>query len=325
MQPIMNPIRKMALTAILLSCAVVLRGQTVIDLSAYIDEETTALLGENNAVALKNKISKIITRNGMADAEGIFVVAPTLTVTDDGTVDTGMTKLRVLRADLTLSVRNNADNTVFGSQTVALQANGKSDEACMRSLVNKVNVNDVRFAKLIRDVQKDIADYYTRQMPKIMTKVHSLVAQEAYADALTVLSMIPESVDEYATVADLQVQVYNKMLEREVTQAVAEADIKVRQGDIDGALTLCRSCNPLSPNYDQVVKFLRKLDADAAAAEAAAQEQEQRRLDAEMQRNQLVRQQAVVEGQALKAERAETSRKKGISMGRWFLNLLTSK
>lgn len=44
----------------------------------------------------------------------------------------------------------------------------------MRSLINKVNVNDARFAKLIGDVQQGIADYYTRQMPKILAKVNSL-------------------------------------------------------------------------------------------------------------------------------------------------------
>ncbi len=40
----------------------------------------------------------------------------------------------------------------------------------MRSLINKVNVNDARFAKLIGDVQQGIADYYTRQMPKILPR-----------------------------------------------------------------------------------------------------------------------------------------------------------
>ena len=58
-----------------------------------------------------------------------FVVTPTLTITDDGAVDTGMTTLHVLRADLTLSVKNLFEDTVFGSQTISLQANGKSIEA----------------------------------------------------------------------------------------------------------------------------------------------------------------------------------------------------
>ena len=200
----MNLLRKLSFSLVFVLAALSLRAQAVIDLSAYIDDETAAQLGDNNAAALKNKISKIITRNGMADAAGLFVVTPTLTVTDDGTVDTGMTTVHVVRADLTLSVKNLFENTVFASQTVSLQANGKSEEACMRSLINKVNVNDVRFAKMIKDVQQSIADYYTRQMPKILAKVNSLVAREEYEDAMAALAVIPESVDEYEAVEELK-------------------------------------------------------------------------------------------------------------------------
>ena len=316
----MNLLRKLSFSLVFVLAALSLRAQAVIDLSAYIDDETAAQLGDNNAAALKNKISKIITRNGMADAAGLFVVTPTLTITDDGAVDTGMTTLHVLRADLTLSVKNLFEDTVFGSQTISLQANGKSMEACMRSLINKVNVNDARFAKLIGDVQQGIADYYTRQMPKILAKVNSLVAREEYEDAMAALAVIPESVDEYEAVEELKVQVYDKLLAGEVTRAVAQADILVRQGDIDGALELCRACNPVSPNYGEVIRFLTRLDAQAAAAEAAAMEQELRKMDAEAMRAR-TQQEAAVEAQSLKAERAESSAKKGKSLGEWLFGL----
>ena len=316
----MNLLRKLSFSLVFVLAALSLRAQAVIDLSAYIDDETAAQLGDNNAAALKNKISKIITRNGMADAAGLFVVTPTLTITDDGAVDTGMTTLHVLRADLTLSVKNLFEDTVFGSQTVSLQANGKSMEACMRSLINKVNVNDARFAKLIGDVQQGIADYYTRQMPKILAKVNSLVAREEYEDAMAALAVIPESVDEYEAVEELKVQVYDKLLAGEVTRAVAQADILVRQGDIDGALELCRACNPVSPNYGEVIRFLTRLDAQAAAAEAAAMEQELRKMDSEAMRARS-QQEAAVEAQSLKAERAESSAKKGKSLGEWLFGL----
>ena len=316
----MNLLRKLSFSLVFVLAALSLRAQAVIDLSAYIDDETAAQLGDNNAAALKNKISKIITRNGMADAAGLFVVTPTLTITDDGAVDTGMTTLHVLRADLTLSVKNLFEDTVFGSQTISLQANGKSIEACMRSLINKVNVNDARFAKLIGDVQQGIADYYTRQMPKILAKVNSLVAREEYEDAMAALAVIPESVDEYEAVEELKVQVYDKLLAGEVTRAVAQADILVRQGDIDGALELCRACKPVSPNYGEVIRFLNRLDAQAAAAEAAAMEQELRKMDAEAMRAR-TQQEAAVEAQSLKAERAESSAKKGKSLGEWLFGL----
>lgn len=68
----MNLLRKLSFSLAFVLAALSLRAQAVIDLSAYIDDETAAQLGDNNAAALKNKISKIITRNGMADARGAF-------------------------------------------------------------------------------------------------------------------------------------------------------------------------------------------------------------------------------------------------------------
>ena len=62
----------------------------------------------------------------MADAAGLSSSRRRFTITDDGAVDTGMTTLHVLRADLTLSVKNLFEDTVFGSQTISLQANGKA-------------------------------------------------------------------------------------------------------------------------------------------------------------------------------------------------------
>lgn len=67
----MNLLRKLSFSLAFVLAALSLRAQAVIDLSAYIDDETAAQLGDNNAAALKNKISKIITRNGMADAAGL--------------------------------------------------------------------------------------------------------------------------------------------------------------------------------------------------------------------------------------------------------------
>ena len=86
------------------------------------------------------------------------------------------------------------------------------------------------------------------------------------------------------------------------------------------ALELCRACNPVSPNYGEVIRFLNRLDAQAAAAEAAAMEQELRKMDAEAMRAR-TQQEAAVEAQSLKAERAESSAKKGKSLGEWLFGL----
>lgn len=272
-----------ALVAAMFMGVAALQAQDVIDMSVSIDQDTAELLGENNTLALRNKLSKIITRNGMADAEGFFALVPSIAITDDGIVDTGMAKMRVMYADLTLSVVNIVDSTVFDSQTVALQGNGNSDEACLRAIINKLNVNDARLSKLLRDARTSIDAFYERQMPNLMKKVDTMIATEKYEEALAALSLIPESVAEYNEVCDKRVEVYNRVLEIETSRLLAEADNLVRMGRIDEALEKCRMADIMSPNYGDVVAFLKRLDEEAAAAEAAMLEQ--KRLEAEAARS----------------------------------------
>lgn len=297
-----------ALATLLMLNTSALRAQ-VIDMGVAISEETAAFLGENNALALENKLCKIITRSGMASTGGFFSLVPTITIIDDGIVDTGMSKLRVIKAELTLHVENSLDGTIFDSQTVALQGNGNSDEACLRALINKLNVNDARFAKMLQESRKSINDFYARQMPTLMKKIETMIAAESYDEALAALSIIPESVEQYGEVCDMKIDVYNRILENEVRRTVAEADNLVRQGRIDEALELCRKANVLSPNYGEIVAFLNRLDAQAAAAEAAMLEKQQREADATKSREKMV-ESAEVKATTLKSEIVASSKEK---------------
>jgi len=319
----MKTFLKRAVCAWMLLGASVLAAQETIDLAAYIDDTTGERIGESNATALRNKISKIITRSGMTDAPGLFALVPAIDLSDEGTVDTGMSKIRVLTADVTLSVKNTVDNTVFASQTVTVKVNGRNDMTCMQALVNKLNVSDARFAKMLHDVRQRIADYYARQMPQLLTRVHSMVARGEYEDAMAALAVVPQNVTEYRTAEELKVQIYEKLLADEVDEAVSEAEILVRQGDIDGALNRCRSCSIASPNYHKVVRFMQRLDNEAAAAELAAIEAEQRKADAMAVAERKAETVAAADRHAgeIRQERAETCRKKGKSLGQWLFGL----
>ena len=85
-------------------------------------------------------------------------------------------------------------------------------------------------------------------------------------------------------------------------------------------VNICRGCNPLSPNYNKVVQFLNRLDAQAAAAEAAALEAEMRKLDAAKQREKAA-EEAELRGDTLKAEKADKCKKKGKSLGQVLFGL----
>ena len=272
-----------------------------IDLSVEIEENTAELLGENTTLALKNKVDKIITRNGMVAAEGFFALVPSIVIVDEGTVDTGMTKMLVVSADFTLSVANTMSNTIFNSQIVRLRANGRDRQSCLRAMVNQINIADVRYAKLIKDSQEIINDFYTNKVPMLIAKIEAMIVQEKFDEAMAALSMIPDNVSEGPKVEKMKIDIYNRMLCNEIKHIVAEAELLVRQGKINDALSLCRTANILSPNYSEITAFMKRLDDQAAQAEAEAREAEARKLDAEKVKEKTL-QEANVAGDQIKQE-----------------------
>ena len=65
---------------------------------------------------------------------------------------------------------------------------------------------------------------------------------------------------------------------------------------------------------------MNRLDAAAAAAEAEALEAELRKADAAKQRERMT-EEADLKGDSLRAERADTCKKKGKSLGEWLFGL----
>lgn len=295
----MKLLYKLVLAAIFL--APISASAQGVDMAVQMDEKSAELLGENTTIALENKVNKIITRNGMVASEGFFALIPSITIADEGTVDTGMTKMLVVSVDFTLSVASTMDNTVFNSQIVRLRANGRDQQSCLRAIVNQININDVRYAKLLKDSQAIINDFYTKKMPTLIAKIETMITQEKFEDAMAALSMIPDNVEQSQKVEKMKIDVYHRMLCNEIKRIVSEADVLVRQGKINEALDLCRTANILSPNYGEVTAFMKRLDDQAAQAEAQLREAEARKQDAEKVKE-MTLQEANVTGDQIKQE-----------------------
>ena len=131
----------LSLVALVAMCATPLSAQSPIDMAVRISDDTATQLGENNTTLLRNKLSKIITRNGLADSEGFFALEPSIAIIDEGIADTGMAKIRVITAELTLAVKNIVDGTIFESQTIELD--GKSYGIKVKEFVFIVEIEEL--------------------------------------------------------------------------------------------------------------------------------------------------------------------------------------
>ena len=250
-------------------------------------------LTDEATVALTNKINQILARNnaGTSAASSIlFSIRPELIFTQSNVVNTGMRQLYVERGELTLYATNRADGNIFASVSISTEGSDKSKDFAIRKMINRINISDVRITNFIRTAQSRIEEYYATITPSLIIKAEMLAKQKRYDEAVILLSTIPETVDNYATVAELMASYYTSKIDYTAEQDINRVDVLLVKGDIDSALDILANIEPLStfsPKAKQIVASIRtdmeKQNAEASAQRAAEleleMEQEQREFD----------------------------------------------
>ncbi|MEF9930961.1 MAG: hypothetical protein RR770_01470, partial [Bacteroidales bacterium] len=108
---------------------------------------------------------------------------------------------------------NRIDMGVYGSVSLQLQGNGNSQQNCIRSIINQIRVTNPTLSKFIIRAKEGIVEHYKAGLPTTLTKVNSLIQMKQYKDALALLAVIPECVDNYTIVAQKMVEVYITMID----------------------------------------------------------------------------------------------------------------
>lgn len=74
----------------------------------------------------------------------------------------------------------------------------------------------------MRSVQEKVVEYFTQNLPLLVTKANSLANREEYEQALAVLAVVPESAAEYPDIARLISEIYAKKMNRDGEQKTLE-------------------------------------------------------------------------------------------------------
>ncbi len=275
--------RIIALGIFVLSLANVSAQESKIGFSVCSDK-TQIGLNDGNAAILVNKINQILARNNAgatATSSILFSIRPELVCIQSDVVNTGVRQVYVERGELTLYATNRADGNIFESVAISLEGSDISKDNAIRKMINRINISDVRITRFIRSAQSRIEEYYIDITPKLIIKAETLAKQKKFDEAIILLSTIPETVDNYSTVSELMVSYYTAKLDYSAEREINRVETLLVKGEIDSALDILTSIDPLSTHSASAKKMvaaiksdMEKQRADEAAQRAAAMELE---------------------------------------------------
>ncbi|MEF9985978.1 MAG: hypothetical protein RSC28_08545 [Bacteroidales bacterium] len=293
-------------------------GSDGVSFSSWLKEPIEEL-NEQNTKALLLKIDQVIARNckGAPAQSALFAIYPQFTITKSDIVETGMKSVHVIRAEVSLFAVNRIDMGVYGSVSLQLQGNGNSQQNCIRSIINQIRVTNPTLSKFIIRAKEGIVEHYKAGLPTTLTKVNSLIQMKQYEDALALLAVIPECVDNYTIVAQKMVEVYITMIDNNAKKSISKAKSFMAVKDYEAALGVLLEIDPNSNLFGEAEEIVSDITSKIDDKEKAEIEQQlklydDRKDEMEKAKNNTVK---------LKRMRIEASKNAGIEQAKTQVNL----
>lgn len=222
---------------------------------------------------LETKLQNILISHGFVNNGYIerYVLTARIDVTQKDIAPT--TPARIIeKMDITFMVGDVIENKVYTSVTIQSSGIGKNENTAFISAFRGIKNDNPEISKMLNIAKKKIIDFYTNNCSEIIERTKSLVATQAYDEALFQLTSVPNICNDCFIKCQEQIRkVYKLKIDSEASTLLEKAkNVWAANQNEQGAnevADIISNINPNSANYKQVVELRnsikRKLKNDA--------------------------------------------------------------
>lgn len=233
--------------------------------------------------------------NGTSDPDMMETMArgvvcyPKFEVFNVRVADTGLKKLTVVDASLTLAVQYIHEDIIFSSLAINLQGSGSNKSQAINDIIRNIRPQDSKWQSFVQETRRKIINYYDTHCDAIIAKAKQLDRLDSPWNAVQILWPIPQDVDCYERVKELTVEIYLRAINQVCRQELLKAKTEVAANQYERGLAHLRRIDPKSDCYEEVLQMIDTIAAevDRVSVEERANnlELEKIRLQVEKERN----------------------------------------
>ncbi len=272
--------------SLLILSALVMRAQIMV--SPYLPEDMEGLTA-NNIKVLENRLSSIISQNGLMGAEGSrFILTMNWNVLEKEVLSSGPTVI-MYKLDVGFFLGDGMTGAKYASTTLSLKGAGNNEAKAVLNAMKGLNAHKDEIGRLVKQGTLRIIEYYESNRSQIMASAKSMITQRSYEEALWTLSQIPQEVSYYNEAQSMMSQAYRAQVNTNAAQQLQRAralwssspsrenaeSVMALVGDIDASSSSYAGAQALMKEVKGRVKSLD----DADRAEVMRQNAHERSMD----------------------------------------------
>ena len=268
--------KKLVLCVICLACLVCAKAQNNaksyddfgrIMLSTYIERGKTQLPPTSYNV-LQNKLTNIITKNGLGSAVGqrFIITANCNLLTKDITSTTP--PMHAYTVEVTLYVGDGIEGTLFATYSTTCKGVGETPDKAYLAALKNIKTNTPEIADFLEEGKTRIIEYYNSQCDFFITDARSQAAMENYDEALYMLLSIPNVCKDCYMRAQAEIPgMYKNKIDKECASYLTQARSawmargsanEARDAAIEASMLLSE-INPNAECYDEALSFMKQI------------------------------------------------------------------
>ena len=219
---------------------------------------------EGARAMVENKLTQLLTRNGIAgiDYMGQFVLTVTTTPLDKDVIPGPPAKIAE-KMEMNLYIVDLYAKTIFSSTSITVRGLGETENKCYLNAISRMPLQSPQMEKFIKDGKEKIIGYYDHEGDALIQKAQFLAKQKKYEEALYLVTLIPQQSSKYNAALAAGLDIYQQQLDNECNVALAAArQAWAAQQNADGAAAAGEYLAKILPDagcYDEAMALYKEI------------------------------------------------------------------
>lgn len=237
-----------------------------IAISSYVSDQIAAFPDAAKDM-LKNKLSQVVTQNGMTGGliGSRFIITPNINVLTKDILP-GPPPMNALTLEVTLFVGDGVDGKKFASKSITVKGVGTNETKAYIEALKMIKPNDPGIMSMLQDAQKKIINYYNTSCDAIVKSAQGAASTGKYEEAIAQLTSIPDvckaCYDKGMAAAE---PIYKKYMDYQCGTKLAEARAawNANQNALGAgdAGKVMASIDPNAPCYSEVLALNKEISS----------------------------------------------------------------
>lgn len=179
---------------------------------------------EGAKAMMENKLTQLLTRNGIAgmDYLGQFVLTVTTTPLDKDIIAGPPSKIAE-KMEMNLYIVDAYAKTIFSSTSFSVRGLGETENKCYLNAISRMPLQSPQIAQFIQEGKEKIIGYYDHEGEALIKKAQFLAKQKKYNEALFQVTLIPQQSKHYDAALAAGLEIYQQYIDNECNINLAAA------------------------------------------------------------------------------------------------------